>query len=198
MTAYRLARGKNDRDIMDMLKAAGAIRESTLQLFSASAEGRTNEVQRLLATGADVHDRIEPEPDFEMTALHVAARAGHADVARALITAGADVHAKTFHCTDQSRRETTPLMLAAMGGHAEVLQVLIEVGARVEATTIFYDGETPLMRAAEAGHLDAVRVLLKAGADPCVSGGKENLDALARAERKGHREIAELLRDARA
>ena len=41
-------------------------------------------------------------------------------------------------------------------------------------------------------------VLLEAGADRQATGGTENLDALTRAERKGHREVAGLLRHAGA
>ena len=66
LTAYRLARRKNAREIAELLQAAGAIRETTRQYFSAAADGRIDEVSRLLAAGLDVHDRFEPEPDFEM------------------------------------------------------------------------------------------------------------------------------------
>jgi ankyrin repeat protein len=114
------------------------------------------------------------------------------------MNAGADVHAETHHFSDPSRRQMTPLMLAAMAGHADVSQVLIHAGARTGVTTVYYNSETPLMRAADGGHLDAVRVLLEAGADPRGSGGPENLDALTRAERRGHREVAELIRNSMA
>jgi ankyrin repeat protein len=177
-----------------MLRAAGAIGEDTRRFFRAAAEGRLDEIQSLLAAGMPVDERFEPEHDFEMSALHVAARAGQVPVVRALLAAGADVQAETHHFSDDSRRQLTPLLLAAAAGHAEVLRVLIDAGARVDASTVYQEGETSLMRAAEAGHLEAVRVLLESGADPHWVSGKENLSAIARAERAGRREVAELLR----
>lgn len=194
-TAYRLARWRRHQAVTDLLRDAGAVRESTRQLVDAAAAGRLDEVERLTAAGADVRDHAEPEPDFEMTALHAAARAGHDAVVRALVAAGADVHARTQHFADRAGRELTPLLLAATGGHAEVIRALLEAGAKPDATSVFLDNETPLLRAAASGHRDAVRVLLEAGVDPRRAGSADGLDALGRAERNGHREVAALLHE---
>ena len=61
-----------------------------------------------------------------VTPLHVCAKNGQLEVARALIEAGADVNAM-----DDSSR--TPLHCCVPNGHSEVTRALIEAGADVDA-----------------------------------------------------------------
>jgi cytohesin len=56
--------------------------------------------------------------------LHEAARMGHTEVVKALISAGADIHA-----LDENGK--TPLHEAARMGHIETVQLLIAVGADI-------------------------------------------------------------------
>jgi ankyrin repeat protein len=195
-TAYGYARWCKHQAVVDLLGDAGAVRESTQQLVDAAAGGRIDRVERLIAAGADVRDYAKPEPDLELTALHAAARAGHGAVARALVTAGGEVEARTWHFVDRAGRGLTPLLYAATGGHAAVIRVLLEAGAKPDTTSAFLPYETPLLYAATLGHAEAVRVLLDAGADPRRISGVDGLDALGRAGRKGHREVDALLRNA--
>ena len=58
--------------------------------------------------------------------LHSAAAKGHADVARALLAAGASVDAV-------DKQGSTPLHYAAFQGHAVVVTALLEAGASVDA-----------------------------------------------------------------
>ena len=60
------------------------------------------------------------------TALHVAAKNGHVDVAKVLIQNGADVNAV-------EKDKWTALHLAARNGHVDVAKVLIQNGADVNA-----------------------------------------------------------------
>lgn len=60
------------------------------------------------------------------TALHYAAFYGHADVARALILAGANVGSR-------GGGNSTPLHFAAWGGNKRVVRLLLDYGADVEA-----------------------------------------------------------------
>ena len=78
------------------------------------------------------------------------------ELARLLLTAGADVNAK-------NKWGSTPLHAAAREGHTEAVRLLLEAGADVNAEN--EDGETPLHWAAWEGHTDVVRLLLAAGAD---------------------------------
>lgn len=90
-----------------------------------------------------------------LTALHVAALNGHAQVAGTLLDGGASVDAK-------EHTGWTALLVAAAGGHAEVVRVLLAGGASVEATN--HDGRTALLVASYNGHAEVVRALLDGGA----------------------------------
>lgn len=101
------------------------------------------------------------------TALHVAARAYQASIARQLIAKDADPRAR-------NRRGAEPLHYAAEGGpgshtwnpegHAAIIAYLIEAGADPNAAD--KGGVTPLHRAVRTRCAAAVRALLANGADP--------------------------------
>jgi hypothetical protein len=101
------------------------------------------------------------------TALHVAAAAHDAPMARELVAAGAEVRAK-------NRRGAEPLHEAVSGGpgsptwnpqqQAAMVTYLIEAGADPDA--LAKGGVTPLHRAVRNRCSAAVRALLVAGADP--------------------------------
>jgi len=87
-----------------------------------------------------------------LTALHWAARRGHAEVA--------DLEAKT------RIGRYTPLHLASQGGHGSVVNRLLAAGGDPGAVTT-NSGVTPLHLAAAAiGGAEAVAALLAHGADP--------------------------------
>jgi hypothetical protein len=101
------------------------------------------------------------------TPLHAAAFSYDAEMARDLITRGADVRAR-------NRRGAEPLHAATIGNpdsptwdparQHDVIVVLIEAGADPNATAI--GGVTPLHRAVRNRCSAAVETLLLAGADP--------------------------------
>ncbi|MYL06366.1 MAG: ankyrin repeat domain-containing protein, partial [Gemmatimonadales bacterium] len=124
----------------------------------AAMTGDLASVRALLSDGADVN---APQGDG-MTALHWAARAANADLARLLLEAGADVDAAT------RIGAYTPLHLASEVGGGEVVGLLLEAGAAQTATTADVGGATPLHLAAGAGEADAVRLLLAHGGDADV------------------------------
>lgn len=113
-----------------------------------------------------------------LTALLHAARQGHADVAMALLYAGADInHVSGDH--------TSPLQIAVMNGHFDLALRLVERGADPNVATDA--GATPLFAALnlqwaprarypqprahdqqDATYLEVMEVLLKAGAEPNV------------------------------
>jgi ankyrin repeat protein len=101
------------------------------------------------------------------TALHIAAAAYDADLARTLLAMGADVDAR-------NRRGAQPLHYAADGhansgrwrpaAQAEVVAALVAAGADPNATD--NSGVAPLHRAVRTRSSPAVRALLEGGADP--------------------------------
>lgn len=118
-----------------------------------------------------------------------AAKAGDAEMVRALVGLGADVNVTEVDGTTPlhwaahrddgasatvllgagaevsatTRYGVTPLSLAATNGSAELLQILLEAGADPNITT--GDGETPLMTSARSGVVPAITVLLDHGAE---------------------------------
>ena len=107
------------------------------------------------------------------TALHAAAFSYDAEMARELVTRGADVRAR-------NRRGAEPLHAAVMGGPGSahwnpprqraVILSLIEAGADPNAPAA--GGVTPLHRAVRNRCSAAVEVLLSTGADPRLENGR--------------------------
>ena len=126
------------------------------RLLEAARDGAAEVVRALVKDGADV----SAARGDGMTALHFAAERGHADVAAALIDAGAAVDAGT------RIGRYAPLHLAARGGHGPVVALLLEAGAAANAATT-NSGVTALhLAAAAVDGRSAVAALLDHGADP--------------------------------
>ena len=116
------------------------------------------------------------------TPLHVAARQGHAEIAKLLLENGAHVDAR-------GANDYTPLHLAALYGHDEVIKVLIAAHATVDARS--KDQMTPL-GASSKGRFAAAKLLLEAGAD--VNARATNgWRPLHTAASEGHGEVVRLL-----
>jgi ankyrin repeat protein len=96
--------------VVDALVAAGA----DLDVFACAALGRANELDILL--GLDPTLVTKPGPEGT-TALHMAARFGHADAVRVLLRHGAELA-----CIDASGSSAADAARAA--GHADVAALL--------------------------------------------------------------------------
>ena len=117
---------------------------------------------------------------YGQTALMWAAAAGHADIVRILLEAGANVdehsHAidtprrnleSTYGNVDYPKGGLTALHFAAREGQREAVQALIDGGADLDA--VDEEGANALIFAVTSGHLDIATLLLEAGADPNVA-----------------------------
>lgn len=149
-------------------------------LHEAAKAGDAGAVREILAR--DPY-RVSDRRDGKLTALHLAAAAGHAAVIEQLLGAGASPGAR-------DQQGATPLHRAAGHGHAVVVAALLARGAR--PSPVNEAGETPLHEAARAGHVEAAAALLDHGANPNARGqcGGSPLEAAALA---GQRQAAELL-----
>lgn len=98
--------------------------------------------------------KVNAKDNFGYTALHYAARSGHIDICRRLLSGGAEVDGQT------KSGGVTPLQRAAMRGRLGVVSLLVECGrANVKAQDA--DGKTALHRAVEGDYREVVEYLLE-------------------------------------
>ena len=136
MTAIHWAAENDNRDIADVLIAAGANPGAVTRmggytaLHLASKNGAVDVVSALLSAGSDVMARTTTGA---VTPLHFAAASGDVDVINQLVKAGAEVNAR------ESVWDQTPLMFAAGGNRLNAVNALIDLGADLQATSKVID-----------------------------------------------------------
>jgi len=97
------------------------------------------------------------------TALHVAARGGHADAVKFLV---AKIKVKEGHqgpAAAKNQGGMTPLICCSMNGHYEAAKALID--ARADVDTADAQGMTPSIWSVRHGHCDMLTLLLEEGFD---------------------------------
>jgi uncharacterized protein len=126
-------------------------------MLDAAFWGDLPKVQALLERDPELAHATSGGEHYEVgvTALHLACSGGHADVARALVAAGADVNAMA--------KDGAPLSIAVWEGHGELVEFLLAHGSdpRLSAS----NGETALHAAAYKGNVAAGSLLIARGAD---------------------------------
>ena len=120
-------------------------------LTGGIASGKSQVARIFKKLGAYV---IDAETRQGLTALMVAAQAGHLDSLGTLIAAGADING-----TDQ--HDQTALIHAAEGGHPDTVAELIRRGADVNARSA--RGGTALAVAVSQNHTAVVELLRQSG-----------------------------------
>ncbi|XP_026865811.2 ankyrin repeat and SOCS box protein 13 isoform X1 [Electrophorus electricus] len=179
-------------------------------VHEAAAQGRAEELERLIENGATVNivavDSITP--------LHEACIQGQTQCARLLLQAGARVDARNIDgstplcdaCAAGSLEcvrllleygatvnpplfTFSPLHEACMGGNSECVRLMVAEGAFMEAHDCHFG--TPLHVACARQHIDCVKVLLNAGAN--VNAAKLHETALHHAAKANSLELIELL-----
>ena len=151
-------------------------------LYAAAKNGEAETIYLLLKAGANVN--WENMSDLRKTPLCVAAKNGHTECVRALLTA------PRINVNKADYYKITPLLCAAQNGHTECVKLLLT------APKIDVNKETPLYWAAFYGHTECVRTLLAAPGiyiKKSTSLGKTALDI---AEEKKHTECVRLIRAA--
>ncbi|MGH9332103.1 MAG: ankyrin repeat domain-containing protein, partial [Vicinamibacterales bacterium] len=163
--------------IIEALLKAGADPNATYgecetPLMTAARAGSVPAVRMLLAHGANVNAR---EAWRGQSALMFAAVEDHADVAKVLIDAGADVNARSITINfetittggggivmDRHMGGLTPLMFAARQGARRTAEGLIAAGAAVNLTEPQY-GFSAMQIALFNGHYRFSRLLIENG-----------------------------------
>jgi uncharacterized protein len=163
--------------------AAATVSAAPETVLDAVSRADLETVRQLLKSGADVN---AARPDG-ISALHLAAGAGDVEIARVLITAGANVGAST------TLLGSKPLHMAAENGHAAVVDLLLARGADPNAADRL--GTTPLMLATRSGDAKSVTALLDGGADPNARETAKGETALMFAAAYGRAAAASVLLD---
>lgn len=114
----------------------------------AAFMGRLNVVAWLLDRGADA--TIPSQNAMRVQPLHAAAAGRHLEIARLLLTHGADVNAR-------QQSGFAPLHAAAQNGQADLVRLLLAHGADPAQATD--DGKRATDFAREGGHVEVVALL---------------------------------------
>ena len=147
-------------------------------LHDAAAAGNVEQIQELIAAGADIDERAGRRG----TPLMFAISKGQHDAAVALIAAGADVDRKT--------RSGTALHIAALKDDQAMIDALAGAGADIEVASS--DGLTPLHFAASVGKVKAAQALVALGAN-VLAKGFEGQTPLGLAYVDGHDALRDVL-----
>jgi ankyrin repeat protein len=132
----------------------------------------------------DINTLLQQRDNGNSTACHIAAMAGHEELAIALVKAGSDVDA-------QNDLGLTILHIAADRGLKMLAAGCIAKGAQLELPTEEFIGANhPLHLAATNGHDLIVRFLISKGAEPAPK-NDDNKTPAALAEAAGHTDLAE-------
>lgn len=123
---------------------------------------------------------VEVRNATDESPLMFASLNGQLDLARLLISRGADVNKPGW----------TPLHYAATRGHLALMNLLLEHHAYIDASSP--NGTTPLMMAAFYGTPSAVKLLLEAGADPLLK-NEQSLTAIDFAQRNQRQDSADII-----
>ncbi|SGY75482.1 BQ5605_C005g03428 [Microbotryum silenes-dioicae] len=161
----------------------------------AITNGRTQVVQTFIDQGISF-DTASSTTNEDLNALSLASQHGHEDIARILLSKGAQIlpspagywpqhlaarqgHAGVLRLLVEATRgfagidlpdkysQATPLHHAASHGHAASVQVLLHAGSNVHSKDEFQ--RTPIHYAAWHGYIDCVNLLLAAGANMVAS-----------------------------
>jgi cytohesin len=169
-----------------LLLYASAAQPPNKDFFQAIYQGDAAAVRKLLAANPKLANTPNEHGHLP---LQAAFRGRDLELAKILLNAGADVHAR-------ERDTGTALHFAAANGPKQAVELLLAKGAKVDSHTV-HDDFTPLHWAASHGHKDIVELLLAKGAD--VNGGydgkrlKPRWSPLYAAVKDRHAEVAKLL-----
>jgi ankyrin repeat protein len=165
-------------EVLDFILSTGP----ELDIFEASAVGKTARVHELLTKDISLANRFAPDGFHP---LGLAAFFSHRDTVELLLNAGARVNAPS-----QNKLSVAALHSAAAAGRIDIARLLIDRGADVNAA--HQDQFTALHAAASTGQLELATLLLDRGAE-INARSSQGKTALAYAVEAEQKEVARLL-----
>ncbi|KAH0430099.1 nacht and ankyrin domain protein [Colletotrichum camelliae] len=152
-------------------------------LIGASYSGLRDLIQQLLAETptSDAHERTC------VGALRIAAKEGHVEIVKLLLSRGTDIHSLHSHPNLFSRMPA--IVGAARRGHREIVELLLDSGEDVNRRDECWE-RTALSAASGNGFQEIVELLLERGANVTL-----DWQALASASKGGYDGIVKLLLD---
>ena len=162
------------QELADRLLALGA----KMDIVAAIALGRTEIVRIMLENDPTLRHKHSPSG---LGLLHIASRHAETEIVPLLLSWGADVH------DNRNKQRYTPLFFASLTNAELLLAKGADINARAK------HGFTVLHQAAKAGDREWTKFLIKHGARiDLQTDGRQTPWAFA--VRRGHRDIAALLR----
>ncbi|KAL3274275.1 hypothetical protein HHI36_015683 [Cryptolaemus montrouzieri] len=147
----------------------------------AARKGSIEQIRYLIQNGTE----LNTGPD---SALHLALRKQHTEIARILLQAGAEHECRDSH-------GDYPIHIACTLGLVDIVRVLCTLGCNLEIPNA--KGLFPLHLASKYGHIHVIRYLCSAGCNIDVRNA-DNIRADITALKYGHNNISELLDRLRA
>lgn len=178
VSAVLLAAYHGQRDMAAALVQLGA----PIDIFEASALGLVDRIGALIAEDPA---RVSAYALDGFYPLGLAAFFGHLDAVRALIAAGADVHAMA-----RNAFKVRPVHAAAASRNLDILRAVLEAGG--DPNVPQQQGFVPLHEAASSNNRAMAELLIRHGANPRLANeaGKTSIDL---AHDKGHTDLAAYL-----
>lgn len=180
------------KEILELCLAKKKQDEETItsqKLMAAVASGDLDQVNALIAAGADVNQKspVIGSGNDGQTPLLVACFLGHAEIVRALLKSGAKETINDYLMA------ATPAHKACYAGQTEALKVLLELAPGVDLTAQGpYNGYTALHDSCWHGHIENVKILLEHGI-PLDQKSHQGETPAQFARTLGYEEIAQLI-----
>jgi uncharacterized protein len=165
----------------DIAKAL-ADASGSIDLFEAAALGRVDRIKQLLRNDPSRASAYAPDG---FPAVGLAAFFGHLDAVKALIAAGADIHAAA-----KNGLKVQAIHAAVASKNLDIVRTVLEAGADPNAAQ--QQGFRPMHESGSSGSRELAELLMKYGGDPTLK-NDEGKSTITLAREKGHAEFADWL-----